>query len=281
MPTGSRAIAILTQPEDGFEDQAYVLGHLSAYWRSAGHRVEVVTDWTRPLVCDAAILHVDLTQVPAALLDLVQDHPCVLNRRAIDIGKRGFSRLRVRPGDGYQGPVILKTNLNYGGLPEARKLGLETWPTDGWGQLRFMPPEEYPIFPEPAQVPPEAWDNPALIIERFMPERTPEGHFSLRSWLFLGEAGVVWRSLSIHPIAKAGNAYRHDLLHEVPVEVREAREAMGLDFGKIDFGVVDGRAVVYDVNKTPTQSKVTERSRPVLEALARALHGFLDGSVQP
>lgn len=281
MPTGSPTIAILTQPEDCFEAQGYVLTHLTGYWSRAGYRVDVITDWSRPLDCDVAILHVDLTQVPKPLLDLVRDHPRVLNRKAADISKRRFSRLMVHPGDGHQGPVIVKTNLNYGGLPEARMLGLTTWPDASWGQISFMPPDEYPIFQDPSQVPGEVWNNPALIVERFVPERTAEGHFSLRSWLFLGEAGVVWRSLSIHPIAKAGNAYRHDLLHEIPQEVREVREAMGLDFGKIDFGFAAGHAVVYDVNKTPFQSKVTERSQPVLEAMAKALDAFLDGGRRP
>jgi hypothetical protein len=67
------------------------------------------------------------------------------------------------------------------------------------------------------------------------------------------------------------------LLEEVPPEVHEIREAMALDFGKIDFGIAEGCAIVYDVNKTPTQSKVTERSRPVLEAMAQALGPFIEG----
>ncbi len=280
MPTGSHSIAVLTQPEDAFERQAYVLKHLAGYWRREGHRVEIVTDWTRPLDFDVGILHVDLTRIPPALLELVRNHPRILNRRVVDISKHLFSRQMVWSGDGYQGPVILKTKLNYGGLPEARMQGFKTLPDEDWGQRRFISPAAYPIFENPRQVPPEAWDNPALLVERFLPERTPEGHYCVRSWLFLGEAGVVWRSVSTHPIAKAGNAFRHDLLHEVPPEVREVREAMGLDFGKIDFGVRDGRAVVYDVNKTPTQSKVTERSQPVLEAMAQALNTFLDGSGQ-
>ena len=82
------SIAILTQPQDDFEQRTYVLHHLAGFWRKAGHRVQVITDWTRPLECDAAILHVDLTRVPEPLQDLVRGHPCVLNRRAVDIGKR-------------------------------------------------------------------------------------------------------------------------------------------------------------------------------------------------
>ena len=62
----SATIAIVTQPEDGFEGATYLLGHLVALWRSRGHRVEVVTDWSAPLSADVAVVHVDLTRVPAA-----------------------------------------------------------------------------------------------------------------------------------------------------------------------------------------------------------------------
>jgi hypothetical protein len=273
---GPGTIAVLCHASDRFGSQPYVLGHLAAIWTRTGHRVMHHTEWTRLPECDLLVLHVDLTRVPQPLLDLVHAHPRVLNRGAVDISKRRFSRLLVRPEDGYRGPVILKTNLNFGGLPEARSLGLTRLPAEGWGRRWCLPPSDYPILAGPEQVPAEAWGNPALVVERFLPERTEEGHFCVRSWLFLGEAGVVWRSHSRHPLVKAGNAFRHDLMREVPDEVRALRSAMGLDFGKIDFGIVEGKTVIYDVNKTPTQAKVTERSRPVLEAMAVAVEAFLE-----
>ena len=46
-------------------------------------------------------------------------HPRVVNRQVRDSSKRRVSRNLVRPGDGWEGPVIVKTDRNHGGLPEA------------------------------------------------------------------------------------------------------------------------------------------------------------------
>jgi glutathione synthase/RimK-type ligase-like ATP-grasp enzyme len=61
----------------------------------------------------------------------------------------------------------------------------------------------------------------------------------------------------------------------VPDEVHEFRRKIGMDFGKIDFVVREGRAVILDVNPTPSVSteggsRGAARRAPLLaEALER------------
>ncbi|MBI4912159.1 MAG: hypothetical protein HY823_05435 [Acidobacteria bacterium] len=273
-------IGILTQTEDRWGEAPFLLGHLADRWRERGHQVELATDWERPLACDLAILHLDLTRIPPRAARWAAAHPRVLNGRVLDISKRRFSGQLLAPGDPWEGPVIIKTDLNFGGLPEARLAGCDPQ-ADRWEEVRCLPPDQYPVLPHRSEVPGAVWTNPSLIVERFLPERDEEGRYALRCWVFFGEEGIVWRSLSNHPLVKAGNAFHTEALEEVPPEVWKLRRDLGLDFGKIDFGMVGGRAVVYDVNKTPTQSRVTERSAPFLDRMAGALEAYLAGTPAP
>jgi hypothetical protein len=47
------------------------------------------------------------------------------------------------------------------------------------------------------------------------------------------------------------------------------------DFGRIDYAVVDGEAVVYDLNRTPAMSDgARDVYGPEIVALAPAIEGF-------
>ena len=78
---------------------------------------------------------------------------------------------------------------------------------------------------------------------------------------------------SRHPVVKVANIYRHEYLHEVPDSLRETRRALGFDFGKFDYVMVDGQAILLDANKTPTIAG-TSRT-PNLLRLAKGLSGFV------
>jgi D-alanine-D-alanine ligase-like ATP-grasp enzyme len=60
---------------------------------------------------------------------------------------------------------------------------------------------------------------------------------------------------------------------EPPAELLALRRELGLEYGRIDYVIVDGRVVIYDVNKTPSYKTRTPR----LLAIARELApGLLD-----
>jgi hypothetical protein len=87
-------------------------------------------------------------------------------------------------------------------------------------------------------------------VEKYLPEIV-DGLYALRTWFFLGSADYVSVKYTNEPIVKGRNAVKRDRLDEVPEELRRLREEFGFDYGKFDFGMVDGKAVLYDANRTP------------------------------
>src|SRR4026209_1760463 len=107
-------IAVLLHERDGdFWTGDYLLKHLAKEWQGAGVSVLPVFGPKRFVSADAAILHVDLTRIPEPSLQLARRNRRTVNGRVEDIGKRTFSAHIVRPGDGYEGPVIVKTERNH------------------------------------------------------------------------------------------------------------------------------------------------------------------------
>ena len=92
-------------------------------WRAMGHDVAFVRGIARDVEADLVVPHVDLTVLPDDYVRWLARHPRVVNRAVVDISKRRISRLAVGPDDEVDGPVIVKSNRNYGGLPERRRLG--------------------------------------------------------------------------------------------------------------------------------------------------------------
>ncbi|HSY29496.1 MAG TPA: hypothetical protein VK832_18440, partial [Burkholderiaceae bacterium] len=105
-------IIIITHHYDDFLGEDYLLRHFIQRWSQAGHRVILqngLGDWPEG---DIAILHVDLSVVPTAYAEAARKYPIVVNGTALSICKKVVSRQLVQPGDGWLGPVIVKTDLN-------------------------------------------------------------------------------------------------------------------------------------------------------------------------
>lgn len=258
----------------------YLLFRLAEIWQEGGHTVLIGAE---PQVdADLAIMHVDLTLVPT---HSVPRNPCgrpVLNGLVLDISKTRISRQRLLRGELHAGPVIVKSNLNAFGATEFRALR-------GWGMPHLrrrlgkvvpwrwagcLPKKQYPVLDDISQVPGWVWDRPGLIVERFVPERDGDDYV-LRCWLFFGDEEYSVKLFSRHAVVKASNCHRHEYLHDVPDSLREARRALGFDFGKFDYVMVNGEAVLLDVNKTPSISG-SPRS-PNLLRLATGLAGLAQG----
>ena len=97
-------------------------------------------------------------------------------------------------------------------------------------------------------VPQAIWDNPGLIVERFLPERDPRGYW-MRVWVFLCRQEHCTRYLGEDPLIKSDNILAREKV-AVPDALRAQRERLGFDYGKLDFVVVDGTAVLLDANRT-------------------------------
>jgi hypothetical protein len=257
-----KKIAILVHENEDFApDYGYTLRLLATEWQRLGFQVDVIRGPEYDGDADCAILHIDLTQIPAAYLEKLTRYPIVINKAAHDISKQLVgARHLVRRGDGYQGQVIVKTNENFGGVTE-RRIGVRPGLLERLRRSRRLPwswnarlsPYDYPIFESPRQVPLAVWFNPRLVVQRFLCERRDE-YYCLRQWFFFGAREGNTISFSHHPIVKGHRVVRREHLPGVPDELRAMRQRLGFDYGRFDYGVVDGEVILYDANRTPTSA---------------------------
>ena len=142
-----------------------------------------------------------------------------------------------------------------------------------WSKRCVLGFSQYPIFAKIGAVPAGVWRNPRLVVEKFQPERDGD-FFCCRHWLFLGRAEVVRRTKSKGPIVKVGDCIE-PLNEPVPQEIRAIRARLGLDYGKIDYAMVNGCAVLYDVNRTPGAHRDPRHHSNTVATLAPAIREFL------
>jgi hypothetical protein len=253
-------IVVIQHRKEKLPLSTYLLHPLLQIWESWGHQVRVVHG-TRGLPdADLAILHVDLSVIPAQYAAAVAHYPRVVNGRALDIRKRTVSRNLVRPGDDWDGMVIAKSDLNAAGFPEFRVL------------RGRRPRPRYMIYAGIAQVPDRVWADPRMVVERYLPE-LGDGCFQIRTFTFFGDGmrNRICRSPS--PLIKGAEIVEHWPGPAVPQELLAERERLEIDYGKFDYVVRDGRAILFDANKTP--SFPPGRPRAMFEDLAAGLQSML------
>jgi hypothetical protein len=262
-----RRVAILTHAADDFRGP-YFLRFIAECWHEAGIEVKVHRGLGTPPPADLAIVHVDLSVVPDVYVELANSYAKVLNVHVTDITKVAVSRQLVRRGDGYDGPVIVKTNLNWGGIREASLERRALEPRDIRALL------EYRVYPSASEVPPRVWGDASRIVDRFLPE-IRDDHYCLRTWMFFGDRETNSLSYSKSPVVKSSNVVRREVVPEIPEALRARRLELGVDYGKFDYVIRDGEVVLYDVNKTPSMGNFTsgQMSASVLE-LSRGLEYY-------
>jgi hypothetical protein len=271
-----RVAILLHERQRAIARRAYRIWALQRVWEAQGIRVEHVHGPRSHVDADLLIPHIDLTVIPEEYHALLDAHPRVVNRHVRDCSKRRISRNLVRPGDGWDGPVIVKTDRNHGGLPEAdassawRGLLARVLPRARrllaprrLGRARHLDPYRYPVFASSSDVPPAVFSNPHLVVERFLPEREG-GRAFVRYYSFFGDRHVCLRRGGEGPVVRFRAEVQGPV--EVPQEIVAERKALGFDYGKFDFVIHDGRPVLLDANPTPTLV-----SAPTADLLATTL----------
>jgi len=262
---------------DGDLNDASVLRALGRIWHEQGYDMVVGREYSAD--ADVCILHHDRSILDAERLPVPPPGKRVVNGAVLDISKRRYSTLALKPGDPWPGPVIVKTNLNHFGIPERRfvveprigrrlRAGLAR---HAWRIARMMPPRRYPVLGRMSKVPGWVWRSPDLIVEKFMPERDGE-LYCLRGWLFFGSRGYAYRLLASDPMVKTRTMVRYEFFDDAPPELHAMRKQMGFDYGKFDYVVHDGRAILLDANKTPTFRG--DPASPRLRDLAMGIEEF-------
>jgi hypothetical protein len=210
--------------------------------------------------------------VPEEYCAFAARFPVALNAGARDIRKTAVSRILVRRDDHWDGPVIVKSNFNSGGTAETAH--------NFAAALRNRPPpyptvklnKSYPIHKSVAGVPDAVWDDPNLVVERFLPEQDKKGYWR-RSWTFLGDAEFCGRYCVPGPTSfKVSDRQTSP----VPDELRAERKRLGFDYGKFEFVMHRGKSVLFDANRTPASSGgLYQHSERHFATLARGIDGYL------
>lgn len=282
-----RVIDILVHAKDDFDGTPYILRDLAEVWQGWGLGVRVLRGVERWTGGELGLLHADLTRVPPDHLAGASRYASCLNGRVVDIHKRLVSRAIVTLGDGYTGPVIVKTDANYAGAKEYEKRrtgvrGLFARARNRlpWPLRSTLLGKQYPIFPTPADVPWPVWFNRSLVVERFAGDMGPDGLYRLRTWFFLGDREISALYLSRHPIAQGDSIVDLRIGEPVPEALRRRRRELGFDFGKFDYATPGGEPVLFDVNRTPAAGKIRKHPefRERLEDLARGIERWVPGA---
>src|SRR3989454_8009431 len=158
-------LVLLHQKDYSFNSIGYLLKLLMREWEAMGFTVQVAQGIRHQARADLVVPHVNLTVTPKEYRDFFLAYPNVINRRVVDISKSRVSTNLVGRNDGYTGPVIVKTDRNYGGLPEQRLCSqsrLGQWKRAGvvrrllptlrrrdtggiaWRSVQYLHPTDYP-----------------------------------------------------------------------------------------------------------------------------------------
>lgn len=276
-------IVILTHQHQGLHPGNGLSVIAFGIWQRQGWEVVVQQGLRNPPAADVAILHVDLTVVPAPYLELAARYPVCINGRVRDISKRVVSRDLLARGDPHDGPVMVKTDRNHAGLPERRLALIEGgWPARVREALRRrlpprwsgrLPGDRYLPCASLAAVPDWVWRHRDLVVERFLSERF-EGFYTLNQWHFLGSGSLVKTFFAPNPVVKWADQVATLPLHnDVPAEIRQRRTELGFDYGKFDYLVTPQGPRLLDANKTPWNAVPPEDPRMVV--MAKGLEAFL------
>lgn len=263
-----------------------LIGKLSEIWREQGHKISIGPFKT--LEADLGILHIDRTCIETDRLPKNPQKRPFLNSSVLDISKRLISRNLLTRDSNYSGPVMVKTNANYFGWPErlstASRLELRFYlilmkKKISWRWTRLFLPGSYTVLEGVHQVPAWVWKREDLVVEKFLPEKEGD-EYALRAWIFFGPQEYCVRMFSRSPVVKAAEITHYDYIDEVPDSIRQARLRLCADFGKFDYVMVDGEAVLLDVNKTPTMaaSQHGDGHSPNMLKLSSGLKYFLENT---
>ncbi|MHC4262568.1 MAG: hypothetical protein ACYSWX_08615 [Planctomycetota bacterium] len=288
----SRAkILVLHHENQPRETEAhYLVSPMGAMWSSWGCAVRHQFGVAQEADADIVIVHVDLSVVPDEYLEYALKFPCRVNVGLTDIRKSRISRNLVTLDDDFLGPVIVKTDLNHGGTPEVR-LGIRAARSPGLldrvkgrlglrNPLLMNGPHDYCVYERKADVPRAVFDDPSLVVERFLGESATSG-FLHRRYLFFGDVEINQSWSGRNAVNHGDHAQEELPTGEVPEELRRLRAELKADFGKIDYAIVDGEAQAFDVNRTPSgwvDDPIEEDAlwaREVSSTLARGLEKWL------
>jgi hypothetical protein len=270
-----RTIAVLWHERQQTAGLNYMIMHYASVWNADGHKVIFLFGTARFVPADLMIVHVDLSVVPDSYLELAARYPIALNARVRDIRKSSLSTVRVVLGDGWAGPVIVKSDLNCAGITE-RTFGSPRVPRGAWSE-RIRSPADYQVFETVAAVPAIAWEDAGVVIERFLPERD-DGQYVTRTMVFVGDRVTCAKNYGPRPIVNNSSQTRVEWVEPHP-DMLALRKKLGFDLGKFDYVMHEGKPILLDANKTVGGggTPITPARAAARRHRARGLYAYFEG----
>ena len=226
-------VAIITHKFDKFLRRSYLLGSILKEVEQAGIEVEVTHGHRSFVKADLAILHVDATVVDPEYTALARRYPRTINLGIRDIRKSLISGAALSRGKSWDGPVIVKTELNARGAPEFYHNEVAALRGKPAPHPRVTALRDYVLFDRAGDVPEQIWRDPQLVVEKFMPERDPRG-FALRTWCFMGRRETCSCCISADPVVKGAAVIAREMV-AVPDELRDGQKTPRLRLRQVRF----------------------------------------------
>jgi hypothetical protein len=292
-----KIVILLHKNDAAFRTTKYLARLLMRVWENMGLTVEVIRGTGQVVPADLLIPHIDLTITPMEYRDFLCRYSVVVNRHVVDISKSKISPHILERNDTYTGPVIVKTDRNYGGIPEKTLFGDPrlsratlsrligkivpklSWKLTGswlWKYVECMEIHDYPVCASLQEVPQAVFNNKNLIVEKFLPEMEGDS-YCLRYYYFFGDKYINLLFRSKNKVSKGDEAFKFEEA-PVPPELVSIRQQLGFDYGKFDYVLRDGKVVLYDVNRTPafTVLEALQLSQKVASHLATGIWSMLN-----
>ncbi|MDA1067587.1 MAG: hypothetical protein O3C43_13910 [Verrucomicrobia bacterium] len=114
----NRKIVILHKTTQKTFNDTKLINLLRQHWVKAGADIEDLFGTDTFVPADLVIVHVDLSVVPTEYQKFAARYPSQINANIFDIRKSKVCKHLLSQEDVYNEPVIVKTDLNFAGIPD-------------------------------------------------------------------------------------------------------------------------------------------------------------------
>jgi hypothetical protein len=239
-------------------DRRHMIVLIEEALEAMGVEIVHVTKASGYVPADAAFVHIDQSIISPEARTLALRYPASINAYATDIRKFRYIDGLLGRDDSCDAPVIVKSNLNYAGMPERdaarhegpigrRLLNRVSNRLRRQSKYAIRTKEDYRIYPTLSDVPRHYFRND-YVVQKFMPENDGEKNV-LREYIFLGDLHYQNIERSDQLIITEDEHVSCEPFEPHP-RLLATRRRLGLDYGKIDFTLINGEPFIFDANKT-------------------------------
>jgi hypothetical protein len=237
--------------------RGYAIKTLLPHLTEAGIAYRILDRPEKSGAARKALLHLDLTELPDSYRDLAAQYDGAINGGALSIHRFLYSTLRLSEGDAHGGAVVVKTVLNARGLPEVRLRRSR----NRWTRMRYLlgkllvpgfrerAAPHYRVYRSVGEVPKKVWRDARLMVEKYAFDSL-EMPIVKHRYLFMLGAQLNIKQVYNDPLCSSAKIISSEAVGPPPQEVMAVRRQLKLDYGAIDYFIVEGRGVVVDANKT-------------------------------